>query len=64
MRWLRFFGIGFNVQPSELAKLFVVLYARRTTLVRKAESTVRGSFRKGFFMPLFGVMLFVGCACC
>jgi len=53
-RWLRFFGIGF--QPSELVKLFVVLYAADYT-VRKAAHM--GSFRKGF-MPLFGVMLFVG----
>lgn len=53
-RWLRFFGIGF--QPSELVKLFVVLYAADYT-VRKAAHM--GSFRKGF-MPLFGVMLLVG----
>ncbi|MEO8039031.1 MAG: putative lipid II flippase FtsW [Betaproteobacteria bacterium] len=53
-RWLRFFGIG--LQPSELVKLFVVLYAGDYT-VRKAAHM--GSLRKGF-LPLFGVMLFVG----
>ena len=53
-RWLRFFGIGF--QPSELVKLCVVLYAADYT-VRKAAHM--GSLRKGF-LPLFGVMLFVG----
>lgn len=53
-RWLRFFGIGF--QPSELVKLFVVLYAADYT-VRKAAHM--GSVRKGF-LPMFGVMLFAG----
>jgi cell division protein FtsW len=53
-RWLRFGGI--NLQPSELAKLAVVLYAADYT-VRKAA--FMGSFRKGF-LPMAGVMLFAG----
>lgn len=53
-RWLRFFGLGF--QPSEFAKLAVVLYAADYT-VRKAA--FMGSFRKGF-LPMAGVMLFAG----
>jgi cell division protein FtsW len=53
-RWLRFFGLGF--QPSELAKLAVVLYAADYT-VRKAA--FMGSLRKGF-LPMAGVMLFAG----
>jgi cell division protein FtsW len=53
-RWLRFAGI--NLQPSELAKLAVVLYAADYT-VRKAA--FMGSFRKGF-LPMAGVMLFAG----
>jgi len=53
-RWLRFLGIG--LQPSELVKVFVVLYTADYT-VRKAAHM--GSLRKGF-LPLFGVMLFVG----
>jgi cell division protein FtsW len=53
-RWLRFAGI--SLQPSELAKLAVVLYAADYT-VRKAA--FMGSFRKGF-LPMAGVMLFAG----
>jgi cell division protein FtsW len=53
-RWLRFMGLNF--QPSELAKLAVVLYAADYT-VRKAA--FMGSFRKGF-LPMAGVMLFAG----
>ncbi|MEI7968973.1 MAG: putative lipid II flippase FtsW [Betaproteobacteria bacterium] len=53
-RWLRFFGLGF--QPSEFAKLAVVLYAADYT-VRKAA--FMGSFRKGF-LPMAGVMLMAG----
>jgi len=53
-RWLRFAGI--SLQPSELAKLAVVLYAADYT-VRKAA--FMGSFRKGF-LPMAGVMLLAG----
>jgi cell division protein FtsW len=53
-RWLRLPGIGF--QPSEIVKLFVVLYAADYT-VRKAA--VMGSIRKGF-LPMFAVMMLVG----
>ena len=53
-RWLRFFGAG--VQPSELVKLLVVLYAADYT-VRKAA--FMGSFRKGF-LPMFVVMMLTG----
>jgi len=45
-----------NLQPSELMKLFVVLYAADYT-VRKAAWM--HSVRKGF-LPMFAVMLFVG----
>ncbi len=53
-RWLSL-GI-FNLQPSELMKLLVVLYAADYT-VRKAALT--HSFRKGF-LPMLTVMLLVG----
>ncbi|MFN9390583.1 MAG: putative lipid II flippase FtsW [Betaproteobacteria bacterium] len=53
-RWLRLLGAG--VQPSELVKLFAVLYAADYT-VRKAA--FMGSFRKGF-LPLFAVMMLIG----
>jgi cell division protein FtsW len=53
-RWLSF--AGFNLQPSELMKVFVVLYAADYT-VRKAAHMA--SFRKGF-LPMFFVMLFTG----
>jgi len=53
-RWLGYGGITF--QPSELAKLFVVLYAADYT-VRKAAHMA--SFRKGF-MPMCSVMLLTG----
>ncbi len=53
-RWLSFGG--YNLQPSELMKLFVVLYAADYT-VRKAAHMA--SFRKGF-LPMFGVMLITG----
>jgi len=53
-RWLSF-GM-FNLQPSELMKLCVVLYAADYT-VRKAA--LMHSFRKGF-MPMLIVMLLVG----
>jgi cell division protein FtsW len=53
-RWLPL-GV-LNLQPSEIMKLFVVLYAADYT-VRKAA--YMGSFKKGF-APMLGVMLFVG----
>jgi len=53
-RWLSLFV--FNLQPSELMKLFVVLYAADYT-VRKG--IVKDSFSKAF-MPMFIVMLVVG----
>ena len=46
-----------NLQPSELMKLVVVLYAADYT-VRKARVHARAS-SKGF-LPMFGVMLLVG----
>jgi cell division protein FtsW len=53
-RWLPL-GV-LNLQPSEVMKLFVVLYASDYT-VRKAA--YMGSFKKGF-APMLVVMLFVG----
>jgi len=53
-RWLPL-GI-FNLQPSELMKLFAVVYAADYT-VRKAA--YMGSLKKGF-LPMLIVMLFVG----
>jgi len=53
-RWLSLFV--FNLQPSELMKLFAVLYAADYT-VRKGD--VKNSFSKAF-MPMFIVMLVVG----
>ncbi len=53
-RWLPL-GV-MNLQPSELVKLFVVLYAADYT-VRKAAWM--HSFRKGF-LPMLAVMLFTG----
>ena len=53
-RWLPL--VVMNLQPSELMKLFVVLYAADYT-VRKAAWM--HSLRKGF-LPMFAVMLFVG----
>ncbi|MEO5694298.1 MAG: putative lipid II flippase FtsW [Usitatibacter sp.] len=52
-RWISF-GIA-TFQPSELLKLFVVLYAADYT-VRKAA--FMDDFRKGF-LPMFGVMTFI-----
>ena len=53
-RWLSLFF--FNLQPSELMKLFAVLYAADYTVRKSAhlQSLVRG------FLPLFAVMLLVG----
>jgi cell division protein FtsW len=53
-RWLPL--LVMNLQPSELMKLFVVLYAADYT-VRKAAWM--HSFRKGF-LPMLAVMLFTG----
>ena len=53
-RWLPL-GV-MNLQPSELVKLFVVLYAADYT-VRKAAWM--HSLKRGF-LPMFGVMLFSG----
>ncbi len=53
-RWLSLFV--FNLQPSELMKLIVVLYAADYT-VRKG--IVKNSFSKAF-LPMFVVMLIVG----
>ena len=53
-RWI---SLGFaTFQPSELMKLFVVLYAADYT-VRKAA--FMDDFRKGF-LPMFGVMTLIG----
>ncbi len=53
-RWLSLLGI--SLQPSELMKLFVVLYAADYT-VRKGA--VKNSFGKAF-LPMFAVMVLVG----
>ena len=53
-RWISLFVI--NLQPSELMKLFVALYAADYT-VRKASHIE--SFTKGF-LPMLIVMLFIG----
>jgi cell division protein FtsW len=53
-RWINLFVI--NLQPSELMKLFVALYAADYT-VRKASQIE--SFTKGF-LPMLIVMLFIG----
>ena len=53
-RWLPLFIV--NLQPSELMKLFVVLYAADYT-VRKGA--VKHSFTKAF-MPMFAVMALAG----
>jgi len=53
-RWLSLFVI--NLQPSELMKLFAVLYAADYT-VRK--HVVKHTFRKAF-LPMFAVMALVG----
>jgi cell division protein FtsW len=53
-RWISFYFM--NVQPSELMKVFVVLYAADYT-VRKAA--FMHSLRRGF-MPMFFVMLATG----
>jgi cell division protein FtsW len=54
-RWLPLGPV--SLQASELMKLFVVIYAADYT-VRKLD--VMSSFKKGF-MPMMGVILFVGC---
>jgi len=54
-RWLQMGPV--NLQPSELMKLFVAIYAADYT-VRKLD--VMSSFKKGF-MPMMAVILFVGC---
>jgi len=54
-RWLPMGPV--SLQPSELMKLFVAIYAADYT-VRKLD--VMSSFKKGF-MPMMGVILFVGC---
>lgn len=53
-RWIPLFVV--NLQPSELMKLFVVLYAADYT-VRKASHIE--SFTRGF-LPMLIVMLFIG----
>lgn len=53
-RWLSLFIV--NLQPSELMKLFAVLYAA-SYAVRKAG--VKGTFVKAF-VPMFAVMALVG----
>ncbi len=53
-RWLSLFVV--NLQPSELMKLFAVLYAADYT-VRKG--VVKHTFRKAF-LPMFAVMALVG----
>jgi cell division protein FtsW len=54
-RWLPLGPV--NLQPSELMKLFVTLYAADYT-VRKLPDM--GSFRRGF-VPMAGMVILVGC---
>ncbi|MCL2589684.1 MAG: putative lipid II flippase FtsW [Betaproteobacteria bacterium] len=54
-RWLPMGPV--SLQPSELMKLFAAIYAADYT-VRKLD--VMSSFKQGF-MPMMGVILFVGC---
>jgi cell division protein FtsW len=54
-RWIPLGPLG-NFQPSELVKLFTVIYAADYT-VRKAA--MMHDFRQGF-LPMFGVMVMVG----
>ena len=54
-RWIPLGPLG-NFQPSELVKLFTIIYAADYT-VRKAA--MMHDFRQGF-LPMFGVMLMVG----
>jgi cell division protein FtsW len=54
-RWLPLGPV--NLQASELMKLFVAIYAADYT-VRKLD--LMSSFKQGF-MPMMGVILFVGC---
>jgi cell division protein FtsW len=54
-RWISLGPIG-NFQPSELVKLFTVIYAADYT-VRKAA--LMHDFKQGF-LPMFGVMALVG----
>lgn len=53
-RWLPLGPV--NLQPSELMKLFAVLYAADYTVRKLADM---GSFRRGF-LPMAAVILFVG----
>ncbi len=53
-RWISL--VAFTIQPSEFMKLFAVLYAADYT-VRKFKAM--HSFKQGF-LPMFGVMFFVG----
>ncbi len=53
-RWISL--VAFTIQPSEFMKLFAVLYAADYT-VRKYKAM--HSFKQGF-LPMFGVMFFVG----
>ncbi|MDE2311323.1 MAG: putative lipid II flippase FtsW [Betaproteobacteria bacterium] len=53
-RWLSLFVI--NLQPSELMKLFAVLYAADYTM---RKGSVKHTFRKAF-LPMFAVMTLVG----
>ena len=53
-RWISFAGL--NLQPSEIMKLFAVLYAADYTVRKSADMQ---SVKKGF-LPMFGAMLVVG----
>ncbi len=53
-RWLSLFVV--NLQPSELMKLFAVLYAADYTM---RKGSVKHTFRKAF-LPMFAVMTLVG----
>ena len=53
-RWLSLFAV--NLQPSELMKLFAVLYAADYTI---RKGSVKHTFSKAF-LPMFAVMVLVG----
>ncbi|MBO5337613.1 MAG: cell division protein FtsW [Lachnospiraceae bacterium] len=55
-RWIRIPGIGFNLQPAEVAKLCMILFL--ATLVCKMGKSVRSL--KGFFFMLLAPLPIVG----
>jgi len=58
-RWLTIPGIGFNFQPSEIAKLALILHLARTLSRNQTENSCRKEVYLHLLFPIFLVCFFI-----